>query len=506
MIERDDFDRRIVAWLADEAGDGAANYLGAALEGVRRTRQRPAWANLPSSRPVERTLRRLDIAPALWILVLLGLLLATVVVTGFVGGTPLRLGPLLATPTPNPPPPTLPSESPPTWPEAGRAAQVEFRGRDFYAIPYPLASGGSGALVYVQRIADHVNGRVYRVLYHSRSVSDRDVGVSGTIWIPESSPPAGGYRIVSFAMGNDGSGDKCAMSRNDVGSINASYGDLMSLLLGDGYVVAYTDYEGLGTSDPYPFAVLESAAHNMLDAARAARDLLGSAASNRIVLFGESSPGGDAAATAGELAADYAPDLDIRGVIGADGGGGDHEAALREFIAADTLTASPNATGLIQAIAGYSIAFPELHPEDVLTPLGLEDMSHVDTTCWTEFAGIVSGQSAADVLAIDPLDVPAWARRIRAMTVTEAPYPTLLLATGTLEPGATDLRAAAARFCRGNDAVLFRDYPTALVGARDVGGDPYRGVYVVSWPDTGPWIADRFAGVAATGNCREQLR
>jgi hypothetical protein len=40
-----------------------------------------------------------------------------------------------------------------------------------------------------------------------------------------------------------------------------------------------------------------------------------------------------------------------------------------------------------------------------------------------------------------------------------------------------------------------------MPGARDDGGNPYKGVYVVSWPDVRPWIADRFAGAAPVGNC-----
>jgi hypothetical protein len=59
----------------------------------------------------------------------------------------------------------------------------------------------------------------------------------------------------------------------------------------------------------------------------------------------------------------------------------------------------------------------------------------------------------------------------------------------------------AARFCRGNDAVLLRGYPLAMLGARDEDKDPYQGVYVVSWPDVRPWLADRFAGAPPVGNC-----
>jgi hypothetical protein len=495
MIERDDFDLQVVAWLADDAGDDAPTYLGVVLGRVERTRQRPAWATVPGWRPVERALRALDVAPAFLILLLIGLLLLAVAAAMLVGTPPPRQGPLIAFPEPRQPP----AESPRPLPEAARLAELEFHGSDFYAIPRPLSPGEPGALVYLQRIdSPQSSARVYRVLYHSGSVTGRDIAVSGTIWVPGSAPPSGGYPIVSFGMDNDGSADMCAISRLEGGAaINGTWGNLMDLLLNEGYVIAFTDYEGWGTSDPYPFAVLDSSAHTMLDAARAARDLLGGAASDRVVLLGYGL-GADAATTAGERASAYAPDLDIRGVIAADGGDADYESAVRQFVAGGASSGHP--TAILQGIAGFSVAYPELRPEDVLTPLGLADVGNLETMCWTQFDQLVSKQTAPDVLAVNPLDVPRWARRIRQMLVTGVPSPTFLMATGELGPDA-GMRALAERFCRGNDAVLVRGYPEAMSGPRDDGRNPYKGVYVVGWPDERGWLADRFAGVAPVGNC-----
>jgi pimeloyl-ACP methyl ester carboxylesterase len=493
MIDRDDFDLQVVAWLAVDAGDEEPAYLGTVLGRVERTGQQPAWATIPGWRTVERALRSVDVAPAFLIVLLIGLLLLVVAAAVLVGASPPRPGPLIAVPEQTQAHPV----SPRPLPEAARVAELEFRGPDFYAVLRPLSVGRSGTLVYLQTLGSVSNGRAYRVLYRSRSVDDRDVAVSGTIWIPSSPPPPGGYPIVSFGMDNDGSGDMCAMSRADAVSIDGSWGGLMRLLLHEGYVVAFSDYEGWGTSDPYPFAVLHSSAHTVLDAARAARDLLGQAASDRVVLFGYGL-GADAATTAAERASAYAPDLDVRGVIAADGGDGDYEAGIRGFVAAGAASGHP--TGLLQGIAGFSVAYPELRPDDVLTPLGLDDIRELDGTCWTQFDQLVSRQSAPDVLAVNPLDVPRWARRIKSMTVTGVPSPAFLTATGDGRPGA-EMRDVAARFCRGNAAVLFRGYPNAMPGARDDGGNPYKGVYVVSWPDVRPWIADRFAGAAPVGNC-----
>jgi hypothetical protein len=497
MIERDDIDRQVAAWFAEDAGDTATDYLDAIDGRVERTRQWPAWATLPTWRPAGRVLRRLDLAPAFLFLLLLATLLVAIVAAAVGGGSGPRLKELTVVPAPSESATARPSDAPRPWPESARATQLEFHGRDFYEVPRPLAANGAGALVYVQLIDTMSYARIYRVLYHSRTVSDRDIAVSGTIWVPAASPPVGGYPIVAFAMDNEGSGDLCASSRSEPSAINASYGSLISLLLEEGYVVAHTDYEGMGTTDPYPFAVNESAAHAMLDSARAARDLLAPNVSDRVVLFGHGL-GGDAATTAGEEAQSYAPDLDVRGVGGADGGGGDHATALRNFVAAGASSDPP--TVLLQAVSGYSVAFPELRPDDVLTPLGLEDIRFLDSTCWPQFNGLVSRQRATDVLAVNPLDVPRWARRIASMTVTAAPHPTLLLATGEPKPDSDQFRAAE-RLCATSDDVLLLTYPQAMEGARDLGNDPYMGVYVVSWPDARPWIADRFAGVRAPGNC-----
>jgi hypothetical protein len=83
-------------------------------------------------------------------------------------------------------------------PESGRVAAIGFDGSGsaFYAGPDPLPPGEPGTLIYLEALSDTSAGRVYRVLYHSRSVlgDDSDVAVSGTIWVPGTPPPRAATR------------------------------------------------------------------------------------------------------------------------------------------------------------------------------------------------------------------------------------------------------------------------------------------------------------------------
>ncbi len=83
-----------------------------------------------------------------------------------------------------------------------------------------------------------------------------------------------------------------------------------------GYVIAATDYPGLGTPRPHPYLVGVSEARAVLDSVRAARQLLGIGGANRFTVWGHSQ-GGHAALFTGLLAKSYAPDLQLVGVAAA---------------------------------------------------------------------------------------------------------------------------------------------------------------------------------------------
>jgi acetyl esterase/lipase len=324
--------------------------------------------------------------------------------------------------------------------------------------------------------------RVYRVLYHSTSVDGTDVAVSGTVWVPSEPPPSDGYPIVAWGPGNNGSGDLCAYSRAGTPE-EIDYNPLMFNFLRAGYVVAYTDYQGHGTRYPYLFAVPESSTHSLLDAARAARDLLGDVASRRVVVAGHSL-GADAAAASLQHGRAYAGELDVRGALIVEGG-----ADVADVNA--NVIAGGNASGVVQGVAGWASAYPELDPADILTPRALRDIGSLESSCKT--AETFSTRPAKDIFAADPRNVAAWNKRIDASRVQQAPFPAFFVVAETSASHVQHIRTVVQRLCRVSQAVRLEVYP----------GTDHDGVLQAALQEYIQWMADRFAGVSAAGNCSE---
>nr|WP_137723447.1 lipase family protein [Prescottella subtropica] len=148
-----------------------------------------------------------------------------------------------------------------------------------------------------------------KILYRSTSgIDGRGTEVSGTVFAPAGTPPAGGWPVVSVGHPTTGLLDECAPSRHP--NLLGEAG-LVRDLLGRGFVVAVTDYEGLGTDGPHPYLEPITAARNVIDAVRAARFLIPDV-SPRWAAIGVSQ-GGQAAWAAAEQAADYGDGLELVG-------------------------------------------------------------------------------------------------------------------------------------------------------------------------------------------------
>ncbi len=183
---------------------------------------------------------------------------------------------------------------------------------------------------------------VYRVVYRLAEPGDKATDVTGVVIVPAGPAPAAGRNIVAWAHGTSDIADDCAPSTNSW--LFSSIAGLSSLLR-QGYIVAATDYRGLGGPGPHPYLVGPSAGHSVLDLVRAAREVPQESASNRFVVWGETQ-GSHATHWTAQLAASYAPELQLMGAA----------AAAPPVDLAANLTGNANATirALLTALAGAS--------------------------------------------------------------------------------------------------------------------------------------------------------
>ncbi|KRE08020.1 lipase [Bosea sp. Root381] len=153
----------------------------------------------------------------------------------------------------------------------------------------------------------------YRLVYRSTSPEGRAVPVSGVIVVPPGPAPAQGRPVIAWAHPTSGVEPQCAPSL-----ANGFFGQVQGLsgMLQAGYVVAATDYAGLGMPGPHPYLVGVSEARAVLDSVRAARALPQAEAGRHFAVWGHSQ-GGQAALFTGMAAQGYAPDLTLVGVAAA---------------------------------------------------------------------------------------------------------------------------------------------------------------------------------------------
>jgi pimeloyl-ACP methyl ester carboxylesterase len=180
----------------------------------------------------------------------------------------------------------------------------------FYEDP-PAASGTPGVVVRSEVAVGAPEGSTaWRILFRSTDLDGRPVLNSGMLVVPDGAPPAGGRTVVSWGHPTTGSAEKCAPSRSVDPYV---WMEGLPSLLDQGYAVVATDYTGMGVPGPDSYLIGETEGRNMLDAARAARGLLGDRASDRVLLWGHSQ-GGQAALFAAQEWREYAPELDVRAV------------------------------------------------------------------------------------------------------------------------------------------------------------------------------------------------
>ncbi|MFI5509959.1 lipase family protein [Mycobacterium sp. NPDC051804] len=149
----------------------------------------------------------------------------------------------------------------------------------------------------------------YNVVFRSVSGIDGTLrDVSGSVFVPPGPPPTGGWPLIAYGHGTTGLSPDCGPSAfPDL----LGYDSVVASLVALGFVVSVPDFEGLGQPGVHPFLEPRTAAFNMIDAVRAARNVVPDT-STRWFAVGVSQ-GGQASWAANELAGEYGDGLQFLG-------------------------------------------------------------------------------------------------------------------------------------------------------------------------------------------------
>lgn len=165
--------------------------------------------------------------------------------------------------------------------------------------------GKLGQVVKKEKVATEIPGaQAWRIAYISSDVNDLKTISTGLLISPVGKAPREGRPIVSWSHGTTGSAQNCGPSQqiNPVVQLNeyylpngnswTDYGVLsIAELIKEGYVVAATDYQGLGGGGKHQYSVGQTQGRDAINAIRAAGAVKETGAGKKAVLYGWSEGG-----------------------------------------------------------------------------------------------------------------------------------------------------------------------------------------------------------------------
>lgn len=371
---------------------------------------------------------------------------------------------------------------------AAGAAQAQYT--PFYAASAAELAGPPGSVIRSERIHNAPWGSTgYRVLYRSTGLNGEPIAVSGVMVVPDGQPPQGGFPVIAWAHPTVGVADKCAPSLSTVYEVFKTIPGLDDMVR-RGYVVAATDYPGLGTAGEHPYLVGISEGRAVLDSVRAARQLAG--AGERFAVWGHSQ-GGHAALWTGEIAAQYAPELAIVGIATA------APASLLGALFEDDLGTEAGLGLTALTLWSWSIIY-DLSLETVVLPEAIPAVASIGGECLAGFVDLVTDAGAMSkienvgMLAVDPVKTPPWSQIITDNTPGKLkPGGPVFIAQGSadtvVDPPVTT--KFAIELCNQGTPVTFHEVPDAT----------HQVIATVSARAAVDWMAARLAGQPAPTNC-----
>jgi alpha-beta hydrolase superfamily lysophospholipase len=359
----------------------------------------------------------------------------------------------------------------------------------FYATPVPMPTN-PGHIVRIESL-DLPDGALKggtgsRMLYVSERPDGTPAVSGGMIFVPDNVQP--GAPIVAWAHGTVGLGDACAPSRAKNPLQDTK--NWLNSMMERGWVVAATDYVGLGTEGPSLYLIAQAEVRDVVNAVRAARTH--TSAGSEFVVWGHSQ-GGHSSLWSGHLAEALAPELTLLGVAAAA-----PAAELRLIVQAQWQVPAWGWALGPEILQSWPVKYPGLDVTGVVTPNGIADAPRVAQECIVLAAleGAVRGSRGDTFFAKDPMARDEWRAVAEEQSVPPMP-PEIPVFIGQSTADTVVLPWPNAvlqnRWCAAGSTL-----ETVWIG--DVA---HQNTAMVIGPQVVRWIEARFAGISATTTCDE---
>lgn len=359
------------------------------------------------------------------------------------------------------------------------------------------SSGGSktpttGTIVSSTPIANAPAGSTgWRIVYTTTTATGQPAQSSGTVYVPTAPAPDGGRFVVAWAHPTLGMGQDCTPSQaTDPSAAIPGFAQMIA----NGWVVASTDYTGLGTTGVLPYLISLGESYNVMDSVRAARNLPGTNAGTTYAVWGHSQ-GGHASLSTTNSAAAYAPELRLAGVAAA--------APAAELPALVQLQWQSPESWVIgsEVILLWPQFYSQLQASQIATPLAIQQAPAVGAACITAnpapFLQQFGSVLVQPFFSVDPVTVPAWLTQL-VVNTPQAPtaipvYVAQGLQDTTVLPSTTALLDV--QWCQKGTALTVQWLPTAT----------HMTVPAMAATNVMTWLQQVFAGQSPGNTCGQTL-
>ncbi|WP_258195053.1 lipase family protein [Rhodococcus sp. OK519] len=331
------------------------------------------------------------------------------------------------------------------------------------------------------------------ITYASQNAQGDPVVVSGTVSIPRTPAPEGGWPVISWAHGTTGVSDICAPSNDTTDGPAHDYlggvDETLDKYVADGYVVVQTDYVGMGTPGGHPYMDGGTEANAVVDIVRASR-AIDDSISDQWYAMGHSQ-GGHATLFAAAQGAERAPELDLRGAVAI--APGNDTSATPQYLAAGTPEVAPALAFLPLILLGAEAADPSIDADSYVTPESKPLLTAARNGCVGQIRDVIGSVPVDKAFApgadIDKLVTYLKKQSPGQLTLT---VPTLVL-QGTAdvliaEPGS---KALVQSLCNNGSEVGYKTYA----------GADHRTAVPQSYDDVEQFFGALQAGEAPAGLC-----